>query len=38
LQGLSLRFRTAVDVQHTACRALGADHCEFLLKLGERIS
>jgi predicted hydrocarbon binding protein len=36
LQGLSLRFRTPVEVQHTACRLLGADHCEFLLKLGER--
>ena len=38
LQGLSLRFRTPLTVQTLACRALGADHCEFLLKLGEKSS
>jgi predicted hydrocarbon binding protein len=38
LQGLSLRFRTPLSVQTLACRALGADHCEFLLKLGEKVS
>lgn len=38
LQGLSLRFRTPMTVQTLACRALGAEHCEFLLKLGEKVS
>ena len=36
LQGLSLRFRTPLTVQELACRASGAEHCEFLLKLGEK--
>lgn len=38
LQGLSLRFRTAIEIDHTICQRLGADHCEFVLKLGKRDS
>jgi predicted hydrocarbon binding protein len=37
LQGLSLRFRTAIEIEHPICQKLGADHCEFILKLGERV-
>lgn len=36
LHGLSVRFRTPVAVEHPVCQRLGADHCEFILKLGER--
>lgn len=36
LKGLSIRFRTPLDVSDVACRARGADHCVFLLKLGEK--
>ena len=36
LKGLSHRFCTPLDVQSQACRALGDDHCVFLLKLGEK--
>ena len=38
LQGLSERFRTPVAVEHPVCSRLGADHCEFILKLGERVT
>jgi hypothetical protein len=36
LKGLSHRFRTPLDVTDLECRARGADHCVFLLKLGEK--
>lgn len=36
LRGLSIRFRTPLDVTKLECRARGADHCVFLLKLGEK--
>ena len=38
LQGLSLRFQTAIEIEHPLCQRLGADHCEFVLKLGKRDS
>ena len=38
LQGLSVRFHTPLSVHTLACRATGADHCVFLLKLGDRHS
>jgi hypothetical protein len=38
LQGLSLRFKTAIEIEHPLCQRLGADHCEFVLKLGKRVS
>lgn len=38
LQGLSLRFQTAIEIEHTLCQRLGAAHCEFVLKLGKRDS
>jgi hypothetical protein len=38
LRGLSLRFHTPIEVEHDVCTKHGADHCEFLLKLGERDS
>jgi Haem-NO-binding len=38
LQGLSLRFRTPIAVEHPVCRFAGADHCEFVIKLSERVS
>lgn len=36
LKGLSARFRTPLHVTDLECRARGADHCVFLLKLGEK--
>jgi predicted hydrocarbon binding protein len=36
LKGLSSRFCTQLDVQSLECRKLGADHCVFLLKFGEK--
>jgi Haem-NO-binding len=36
LKGLSNRFQTPLDVTTLECRARGADHCVFLLKLGEK--
>lgn len=36
LQGLSLRFRTRIEVEHPVCQRQGADHCEFTIKLGKR--
>lgn len=36
LRGLSSRFCTPLGVETLACRALGADHCVFLLKFGEK--
>lgn len=35
LRGLSLHFRTDVAIEHPACARLGADHCEFVLKITE---
>ena len=38
LIGLSERFQTRLDVEQVECRARGAEHCVFMLKLGERKS
>lgn len=36
LTGLSRRFRTELSVQQTECTLKGADHCVFMLELGEK--
>ncbi len=36
LKGLSNRFQTPLDVETLECRMRGADHCVFLLRLGEK--
>jgi predicted hydrocarbon binding protein len=36
LRGLSSRFQTPLDVTDLECRERGADHCVYLLKLGEK--
>ena len=36
LKTLSERFKTPLDMTHPTCQRDGADHCEFLLTLGER--
>lgn len=33
VRGLSLRFKTEVQMTHPVCQVKGADHCEFLLTL-----
>jgi hypothetical protein len=35
LQGLSLHFRTPLELEHPICQREGAPHCEFLLTIGD---